>query len=264
MAWKTIHLTSPRETGADVTEAQQLLTHNRFKDFRPGKIDGIYGEHSHTATRKAKYWCGYKKRDINGAFGQRIHDILLSPEHEHHRTLTKMQKVRRNIRLKLYDTRKKKRDSLAHIQVRSLAYAKTQVGVSNPGDPNKVKYSIWYGFLGAWCAMFQCYSWIVGGGYDKGVSWERDNRWAYVPFMVDDARSNLNGLETISSIYAEPGDLVAYDWNHDGTADHVEMFDGWIVGGESFWGVGGNVGAGVVAVSERYMSEVQTFMKVVH
>ena len=65
-------------------------------------------------------------------------------------------------------------------------------------------------------------------------------RYAYCPFIVSDARAGVNNL-TITN-HPQPGDIVLYDWQRDGVADHVGLFERWIAGGEGieFTAVEGN------------------------
>jgi hypothetical protein len=61
--------------------------------------------------------------------------------------------------------------------------------------------------------------------------------YAYVPWMVADARAGANGLHTTDDPI--PGDLVAYDWEWNGEYDHVGIFEKW-TGVTSFNAIEGN------------------------
>lgn len=56
-----------------------------------------------------------------------------------------------------------------------------------------------------------------------------------------------------------PGDLVTYDWNHDGTPDHVEFVRGVDATGVN--AVGGNTGHGVVAAQHRNTADVFGYVR---
>ncbi len=75
--------------------------------------------------------------------------------------------------------------------------------------------------IGPWCAMFVTYCYEVDAG--GSPSFERGSRYAYVPYIVQDARADRNGLTVTSQ--PMPGDLVCYDWQRDGTYDHVGIFE---------------------------------------
>ena len=272
--WKALHLTSPEMHGGvggvddgAVKEAQELLTHNRFQNFKPGVIDGYWGEHS---TKRAKHWLGYRKSDINGRFGANVRKYLLPETHPQFKKLPLANHIRREKRLAAYRLTVKRRENIANVQARAFEFNKAHVGYKeSPFGSNDNIAGAWYGANGVpWCAIWQTYCWCVGGGYDKGVSWRRGERWSFVPYLVADARSFRNGVELISHIYLKRGDPVAYDWNHDGEADHVEGFDEWISSGISFYAVGGNTGpsdasnGGEVYRSVRYVSEVEAFIRV--
>jgi hypothetical protein len=92
----------------------------------------------------------------------------------------------------------------------------------NPAGSNHTTYGEWYGMdLQPWCAMFVTYCYEVEAG--GSPSFVRGTRYAYVPYIVADAAKATNGL-TITQAPI-PGDLVAYDWERDGTFDHVGLFE---------------------------------------
>ena len=73
---RLLHLANPPMTGADVTEAQQLLTSNPYRDFQPGGVDGEYGELTAAAVRRAKWTLGYPDARVDGAFGTTLKAYL--------------------------------------------------------------------------------------------------------------------------------------------------------------------------------------------
>jgi hypothetical protein len=107
----------------------------------------------------------------------------------------------------------------------ALQQGLTQVGYhESPPGSNMNKYGAWYGLNGApWCAMFVtwCFETV-----DNSPSFKAGSYYSYVPYIVGDARNALNGLKTTDQPI--PGDLVCYDWNWDGTYDHVGIFQNWI------------------------------------
>ena len=109
----------------------------------------------------------------------------------------------------------------------------------SPAGSNNSKYGQWYGCNNQpWCAAAVTYWFEVDAGgspsFDKNQA-----RYAYVPYVVDDARDNRFGLSIPSSVI--PGDLVTYNWDGgpDGTYDHIGIFEGW-VGGSTFTAIEGN------------------------
>lgn len=96
---------------------------------------------------------------------------------------------------------------------------------------------------------------------------EQGHRYAYVPFIVDDARAGRNGLHLTNDPIK--GDLVCYDWNDDGEADHVGFFDHWLDrSAGTFATVEGNTSmtnqsnGGAVMQRQRSKSDVQAFVRV--
>jgi CHAP domain len=102
-----------------------------------------------------------------------------------------------------------------------LNKAKTQLGKKeSPIRSNMQEYGAWYNMNGVpWCAIFCTWCDQLGGKPTK--SFARYTRYAYVPYIVNDARLGRNGLSLTSS--PKPGDLVCYDWARDGEYDHVGM-----------------------------------------
>ena len=103
-----------------------------------------------------------------------------------------------------------------------LAQAKRDIGVKeSPANSNIVKYTDWYNMVGPWCAMFACWADQTGG--QPSPSMKQASYYAYVPYIVSDARLGLRGLSLTSA--PKPGDLVCYDWAGDGEYDHVGIIE---------------------------------------
>src|SRR4029077_649146 len=105
------------------------------------------------------------------------------------------------------------------IREQALATAITQIGYTeSPPGSNQNKYGAWYGMNGqAWCAMFctWCFETGTAGGSE---SFAAGSYYAYVPYVVSDARNGRRGLSVTQAPIA--GDLVCFDWGRDGTFDH--------------------------------------------
>jgi hypothetical protein len=262
--WATIHLTSPpfgsakgtqhaAEARDHVKTAQYLLQHNRFDVFMDGgeaARDGIYGRHTASSVAHAKHMLGFRRKHVNNQFGQTLFDFLVSKNHPNHRKLPFLFRYRRLKRL---------RQANQTLGQKALIQALSQVGVREyPPESNRVKYSEWYGMIGAWCAMFESWCfWRVGGSF----------RYSYVPNIHSDASNGYHGLRIVRD--PEPGDVVCYSFT---TRDqHTGFFHSWIVKGNSFWSVDGNTSSGpggsednggIVAKRQRYISNVSAFVRV--
>ena len=106
-----------------------------------------------------------------------------------------------------------------------LDVAESQVGYSRWDDPEQgSKYGRWYAgktgsaYFGAsgvpFCAMGV--SWALA---EAGTSLLGDGRvYAYVPWMIRDA-SQVGRLTGFYDI--QPGDVLCFDWDGDGVADHT-------------------------------------------
>jgi hypothetical protein len=109
------------------------------------------------------------------------------------------------------------------LRARALSRAISQLGVKEaPPNSNQTKYCDWYGMLGPWCAMFVSWCYEQEG---NSPSFQKGLNYAYVPYIVGDARAKRNGLSVTSSPLS--GDLVCFDWAYDGTFDHVGLFERW-------------------------------------
>jgi CHAP domain len=110
-----------------------------------------------------------------------------------------------------------------------LEEAKKWIGTKeSPAGSNKVEFSRWYGMVGPWCAMFvtYCYEHGARGIGKDSPTFMRGSRYAYVPYVLNDARNGRNGLSLTST--PEAGDLVIYDWNRDANPDHIGIFEKWV------------------------------------
>jgi hypothetical protein len=128
------------------------------------------------------------------------------------------------------------------VRDQALAKAKNQIGVKeSPYGSNEVKYSDWYGMIGPWCAMFctWCFELAAQDLGKDSPSFVRGSYYAYVPYIVSDARNGRRGLSVPSEV--KPGDLVCYNWDGgpSGEFDHIGIFEKW-TGGRTFTAIEGN------------------------
>jgi hypothetical protein len=104
-----------------------------------------------------------------------------------------------------------------------------------PAGSNHTTFGEWYGVdYQPWCAIFATYLYMVEA--DGSPSFARGSRYAYVPYIVADAAQLRYGLSITTTPI--PGDLVCYDWERDGTFDHVGLFEAGTPG--SFTALEGN------------------------
>lgn len=249
-----LHLTSPHIRGEDVRLAQRRLdgkANSIFRSFHPGDVDGEYGEKTAAATRRAKYWLGYQNGDLNGNYGPTLDAYITG-----RKKLTIGMRARRHYRMQ----RAADREAAKPLRVKVYETAKSQIGVEeSPAGSNRVKYSDWYGMVGPWCAMF-C-SWCsdkVGGKF----------HYAYTPYVVRDARAGVNAMRVVSASEVRQGDFVLYDWERNGVADHIGVFEGWVSKYRTFTAIEGNTSVtsddngGKVMRRSRDVSLVICFVRV--
>lgn len=144
------------------------------------------------------------------------------------------------------------------VRERALAGAAKWLGTTeDPPGSNSTPFGRWYGVdYQPWCAIFASYCFEVEAG--GSPSFAAGSSYAYVPYIVHDARAGWNGLTATE--HPEPGDLACYDWTYDGTFDHVGIFEA----GEpsSFQAIEGNTSAASDSnggqVQRRYRSNIDT------
>jgi hypothetical protein len=86
--------------------------------------------------------------------------------------------------------------------------------------------------------------------------------WAYVPYLLGAALQGNRGISLIKPERLQPGDVVCFDWEQNGVADHVGLFESWISRDRTFKTVEGNTAVGndsnggQVMRRERSLSQV--------
>lgn len=111
---------------------------------------------------------------------------------------------------------------------KALAWAASQIGYTRWDDPEEgslygrwyaKKHGTYYGTSGVpFCAMFA--SWCLTD--DDGASVIPGGDFAYVPNGINAARS---AGQLVAPSNAAPGDLICFDWDGDGVADHVGLVE---------------------------------------
>ena len=197
-----MHLASPLMTGADVKKLQKLLNEDGY-----GKgldADGEYGPMTAQAVYRAQFWLGFPRPDQLA--GRRFTDYL-----------TGAAKPTPEMRTRV--AARKKAAKEASFRKDAVKLAKSKVGtIETP--VNIQEFGKWYGMNGVpWCAIFV--SWCFANSGSKSFS--RRSRWAYVPYVLNDAHAARNGL-TITRA-PEAGDLVLFDWDSDGVCDHIGIVE---------------------------------------
>jgi hypothetical protein len=222
-----LYLTSPLMHGELVKTAQRRLKNSKYGNFHPGVVDGVYGETSAAATRRAKWWLGFPKSKISGSYGKPLHQYLGGD-----RLLPVWYQIRRVRRLKA---------AQPPMRVKAYRYAKSQIGVKEyPAGSNRVKFSAWYGFTGAWCAMFLTWCYVQAGS----KKFLRGSRWSYTPYLQYAINHGYYGMRALTRAEVKTGDIVLYDWTRNGVPDHVGLFEKWIDFPNTFYAIEGNTAIG--------------------
>jgi hypothetical protein len=246
-------LTSPPMRGAHVRELQLMLRHNPFGTFEPGRTDGVFDVSTAAATRRAKYWLGFPEDRIDEVADLQLRRILAEEA-----ALPAAWLEERDRRLARLDG--------VMVWDAALRVAREQIGRRERVDGFKaLPYTLWYGVLCPWSVVFAAFCYAQAGSQ----AFAPGRRYAYAPYMLDDARRGHNHL----SVTAEPlsGDLALLDDDHDGDPDRVALFDGWTQqqAQERFDAIEGDVGeegqvhlTGSVARTTRTALDVVAFVHV--
>lgn len=96
---------------------------------------------------------------------------------------------------------------------RAMAWMKNQVGRANAKSIWSIAYPAWANTGYAWCGGFQVAAFKATGGPDlMKCAW-----WFYTPYILNFAKK-IGAWKTSGQNY---GDEPLFDWNLDGTIDHV-------------------------------------------
>jgi hypothetical protein len=246
---RVLKLTSPYTKGKDVKTAQRALA---SVGAWVGKIDGVFGPTTAAAAKQAKWMIGYRQQNCTQTYEPLLHSFLTG-------------KKKPSALMRRRAERRKK--SFGPMRERALAESVKWIGTKeNPPNSNKVMFSDWYGLRGPWCAMFVtwCYTKAGSKAFDP-----KKSRWAYCPFMVNDARAQRNGLIVVPADRVQPGDIAMFDWQGDGTSDHVGIVETKPNSKGAFKCIEGNTSTssdsdgGQVMRRDRNKNQVQVFIRVV-
>lgn len=142
-----------------------------------------------------------------------------------------------------------------------LEAAQSQIGQHNDKDGSN-KYNRWYyGYRSTapWCAVFISWCFDQAGIYSRlsGLN----NKAGCDPYMRWGKSLNLWGYKPAI------GSLVLYDWDNDGSADHIGIVEsygaGYIIAVEGNTSVNGSQSnGGYVLRKKRYLSDVLGFINI--
>lgn len=135
--------------------------------------------------------------------------------------------------------------------------ARTQIGVKeSPKDSNRTKYGKAFGMNGQpWCAIFVwwCFHQLKADALFCG-----GHRLAYVPSIAD---YYIAQKRIVKKTRGKKGDLVMFDFDHNGNSDHIGIIEKRLGGGyyqtiEGNTGVGNNTNGGQVMRRKRHISVI--------
>lgn len=143
-----------------------------------------------------------------------------------------------------------------------LKIARAEIGVKeSPSGSNKVKYNTEYygsavrGSGYAWCAVFVWWVFKHAGCPELFYGGKKS---AYCPTIAD---YYIAKKQTVSKSKGQAGDIVLFDWNQNGSSDHIGIIekknsDGSYTCIEGNTSVGNNSNGGQVMRRKRYTSQI--------
>lgn len=205
---RNLILTSSHMKGDDVRALQNQL---KKRGWYKGDIDGEYGPLTAQAVYRAWYKLG--KLKPNHIAGPGLYRYLTGTK------TTKAMQATAKLRGRKTKKRVERRIALARKMI-------SLVGLTEkPPNSNKNRVTIWYSkviakvpFFGPWCAMV--ITWCL---WHIVPPW-KIFRYAYVPFIVNDATAGRKGLVRLpkSLVSIITGTVICFDWQSDkSVADHV-------------------------------------------
>ena len=183
-----------------------------------GAMDGHnYGTELADAAWEMKFRIGYPEADLSGAYGQTLDKYLIGKKPLPSGYADRMKK-RKGVTAPDSPWDEK---PPSNMRAEAVKRAVSKIGVKeNPPDSNRCFATDWYGMVGPWCAMFVTWCYDPLGC----VATAKGQRWAYVPYIVSDAKAGRNNLKVVTGDPIK-GDWVCFDWNNDGEHDHVGIVE---------------------------------------
>lgn len=233
---RTLTLTSPLMTGPDVEVVQRALK------VTP---DGVFGPVTAQAVKAWRYRVGFPQ--AIPALGPDGQDILLGRK-----------PVPASYRARVAARGKPAPPPALTVPEKAvevmLGWAAAGLK-ENPADSNRVPdlqalakalgLAPWYQAMGwPWCAFSANLAALKVGGQTAtaGLRLGRFNA-LYCPAILTAAEHGDHGMKVVPASLARRGDLVLFDWQHDGTSDHIGRITAAPAGG-SVATVEGNTSSG--------------------
>lgn len=199
-----------------------------------------WGDQDHAGIEGLQHWSG--TIEPTGNVGEKTHNFARSvkvPQGRTHAGEMAFDSVCVQLSDQAFDDAHPPPANKTTVREAALSRALTQVGnKESPAGSNKQRYGDWYGENGVpWCAIFVSWAYELGA-QDIGKSCPSfytiaqgagsNDRYDYVPWLLSDAYNGRNGLSITNS--PKPGDIVTYDWQWNGEADHTGLFIEWTSG----------------------------------
>ena len=218
---RSLRLTTPMMKGEDVREAQHLLAKNPFGTFFNDDFDGEYGEITHQATERAKFWLGYPADRYEPVAERRL------------RRQDPRLPLRHGAAAARYDQRRKKRitesKQQGKLREKALKLAVKQIGIRE--DPSRLEQRALLALVHEpairleaaqrRAALVRDVRQLVLHPGRQPIVRKQQQRWAFCPFVVGDAEQGRHNLTLTRD--PQPGDIAVYKFGSN-TFKHIGLF----------------------------------------
>jgi hypothetical protein len=217
---RTLTLTSPIMKGPDVVRVQHALNTQHKAGL---EVDGEYGPMTAAAAKRWRHKMGFKV--VSGVMPERAQRILLGEW-----PLSPVEKARAKTR----EIASHRAETQLSVPEKAVRWMEERAGLTeSPRSSNRVPKlqadgkaaglsSSLYGMGWPWCAYATSLSNLVSGGHHGWAGLIKG--WTnplYCPTILADAKAGKNGLRVVPKDEAKRGDLLLFDWQGDGTMDHI-------------------------------------------
>jgi hypothetical protein len=212
---RDLHLTSPNMKGSDVSILQKKLG-------RIHKIDGVYGPITAAAVKDWKWRIGLPDKQVNTTLTRDESEYFFGKK----RSI--IMQTRTKSRLKGAAQALSSREKAVSLMENWAAnrYHETRTNfvpeLSELGARQKIK-PYYYNMGYSWCAYAVNLSGMVFGMQSAKDGFNGKYNALYCPDILAQARARRYGWMVIDWSQARRGDVVLFDWDDDGIADHIGL-----------------------------------------
>lgn len=254
--FRDLRLTSPNMRGSDVRILQEKLG-------KVHKTDGVYGTVTASAVKDWKWRIGLPEHQVNTTLRMGESEYLFGKQ----RSL--LMQARTKSRLKKAEAAKNRAAVARSEMVRWANLGWREYPSGSNRVPQLETLSLKQGWptnMGwPWCAFATTLSGLIAGLSASQAGRSGKYNTLYCPAILAEARAGRNHLRVVDWSQARDGDLVLFDWDDDGVADHIGRLNGdpdpglivdTVEGNTSYDNTGSQSNGGAVALRTRSKTDI--------